>query len=59
MQTRKTKKYTTYRKTLAWIGFITVYLGIPAVIFTTFYFKGLSDQCMERTEPFYQQTATN
>lgn len=48
------KPYNLYRKTLAWIGFITVLISVLAVLYSLALVFTSTDT--ERTEPFYQQT---
>ena len=54
-----TPHYNTYRKCLAWIGFITLYLGVPLLIalMLNTQVKDIKDtNTGDRTDVFYQQT---
>ena len=55
-----TKPYTPYRRTLAWIGFITLYILAPlAFAFTIYALNATAYEMADRADAFYQQTQAN
>lgn len=52
----KNPPYTPYRRTLAWIGFVTIYLFLPLAVFLSYHYVTAT---ADRSDLFYQQTIDN
>lgn len=52
------KPYTTYRRTLAWIGFLTCLAAVAGILYALSWLFYATDTGA-RTEAFYQQTASS
>ncbi len=66
-RTHDPHRYTAYRRTLAWIGFIVLYAIVPLALILAIYYTATAANTLyyereaiepPRTDPFYQQTRT-